>query len=234
MAHIIMYKKKAYPNGVGGGGDYFFPIIYSTEEREVGVWTDNKPLYEMVVDFGVTVQLRTSGTNITSYLPSDIEMITDAVLFNTEYSYEYHVLLQHYNNQVIAYPDQNVEGRFMYIQYTKTTDTAGSGKYNTLGVPTVHYTINEQVIGTWIDGRTIYRRVFDFSNNPINIPSNTWLKIDNLWAIQPINSKAIFYGSRNCMDVAVDCDDNDGMYVKGYMDYSGCNAVVVEYVKDSD
>jgi hypothetical protein len=53
---------------------------------------------------------------------------------------------------------------YVTVYYTKTTDTAGSGSYNTLGVPTVHYTTDEQVIGTWIDGKPLYERSYSFTN----------------------------------------------------------------------
>ena len=43
---------------------------------------------------------------------------------------------------------------YVTLQYTKTTDVAGSGDYTTLGIPTVHYSTNEQVIGTWL-GETL-------------------------------------------------------------------------------
>jgi hypothetical protein len=44
------------------------------------------------------------------------------------------------------------------ICYTKLADVAGSGEYNTLAVPNVHYSTDEQVIGTWIDGKTLYQK----------------------------------------------------------------------------
>ena len=59
------------------------------------------------------------------------------------------------------------------MQYTKTTDVAGSGSYNTLGVPTVHYTTDEQVVGTWIDGKPVYRRTWEFSTG-VNVTANSW------------------------------------------------------------
>lgn len=44
------------------------------------------------------------------------------------------------------------------IYYTKLADVAGSGEYNTLAIPNVHYSTDEQVIGTWIDGQTLYQK----------------------------------------------------------------------------
>lgn len=96
--------------------DCYNPIIYSTEEREVGVWIDNKPLYAKTVT--------TNGS-----VPSGAVLISREVI-NANYD---------------------------LILYTKSSDTAGSGSYNTLGVPNVHYSTDEQVIGTWM-GETLYQK----------------------------------------------------------------------------
>ena len=65
------------------------------------------------------------------------------------------------------------------LQYTKTTDVAGSGSYNTLGVPNVHYTTDEQVIGTWIDGKPIYQKSFIMTNSVVTNP-NQWNIINDI------------------------------------------------------
>ena len=57
---------------------------------------------------------------------------------------------------------------FITILYTKTTDTAGSGSYNTLGVPNVHYDGTERVIGTWTDGKPVYQKTIQVSNKTCN------------------------------------------------------------------
>ena len=43
--------------------------------------------------------------------------------------------------------------------YTKTTDTPGSGMWNTQGGLAQHYSTTEHIIGTWIDGKPIYEKV---------------------------------------------------------------------------
>ena len=45
---------------------------------------------------------------------------------------------------------------YITLQYTKTTDTAGSGTWTPQGVPAIHYSTDEQVVGTWVDGSTLY------------------------------------------------------------------------------
>ena len=56
------------------------------------------------------------------------------------------------------------------IQYTKTTDVAGSGQWTPMAQPTHHYSTIEQVVGTWIDGKPIY----EITLNPtVAVGSNT-------------------------------------------------------------
>ena len=49
-----------------------------------------------------------------------------------------------------------------------------TGWVNTTGVNVDNYSTDEQVIGKWIDGSTIYRRVFN-NNTSINLLDNTWV-----------------------------------------------------------
>lgn len=59
------------------------------------------------------------------------------------------------------------QNAYVTIQYTKTTDLPGSGHYTTTGEKTHHYSTTEQVIGTWVDGSTIYEKSFE-----ITLPSS--------------------------------------------------------------
>lgn len=150
-----------------GTQNIFTPIIYSTEEREVGVWIDNKPLYQKTIEF---TNVSKSGT--VSFGIANVEMIR---LVNGKASDSSPINYVHGSA-----PANNVGGFFdispsdtgwsfrcgndapstisgdITVLYTKTTDTAGSGSYNTLGVPMVHYSTTEHVIGTDEGGNTIY------------------------------------------------------------------------------
>jgi hypothetical protein len=55
---------------------------------------------------------------------------------------------------------------YVTIYYTKTTDTAGSGTWNGQGGLAHHYSTNETVIGTWIDGKPIYEKTVEIANLP--------------------------------------------------------------------
>lgn len=173
-------------NGVGE--DQFQPIIYSEEEREIGVWTDGKPLYQK------TIKLERDSSWVSGLvdIPHGLTNIDYICVKNANTQYEYQgeylyrdlpnvyppyisnagLLLYEITSTVFTFyfsswvqnssiTELNV---YVTVQYTKTTDTPGSGTWTPQGVPAVHYSENEQVIGTWIDGKTLYGRTFHFAN----------------------------------------------------------------------
>ena len=75
------------------------------------------------------------------------------------------------------------------IYYTKTTDTAGSGNWGMNGVPAVHYSTNEQVIGTWIDGKPLYQKSFTLSSQ-LQVASSSWTNAN----VSVSNIDKIVYG----------------------------------------
>lgn len=149
------YTKTTDSAGSGGYQAYgFSPIIYSEEEREVGVWTDNKPLYAKTVTTGGSV-------------PSGATLVYRQELSNKD-----------------------------CIYYTKDSDVAGSGEYNTLGIPNVHYDGNEKVIGTYF-GETLYERTWKltipnqsggymFTEGAI---SNLKMVVENSWSVNGLGMR---------------------------------------------
>lgn len=231
----------------GGDSQLIAPVIYSTTEREIGVWTDNKPLYEKTVWYNNAIPYRTWTTLVDDSSITIVDHEGTVYLDGTPYcDMDYHrgvdsnewVCSGVVSNGTQLHINQSFYGltvtcRATY-RYTKLADVAGSGTYNTLGTPMQHYSTTEEVIGTWIDGRTLYRRVYDFTSSPITVPTNTWLKVSNDWQIQPIRGTVIITSTRATYDVAVDCDDNDGLYVRSWLGYANVNYLIVEYVKDSN
>lgn len=240
------YTKTTDSAGSGGYQAYgFSPIIYSEEEREVGVWTDNKPLYQKTFYFELTAAtfyLDLSPLNAENVVYEEGYVIHNNGKYKLDLPYyednNYKVFTKRITdgmNAIAFYAGNGIltwyKNGMITLQYTKTTDIAGSGEYNTLGIPNVHYTTDEQVIGTWL-GETLYRRVYDFSSL-ITIPPNNWLKVANDWQIQPIRGTVIVPASRATFDVAVDCDDNDGLYIRSWLEYSNVKYLIVEYTKTS-
>ena len=185
---VITYRGKSGSNmkayGIlQGTNGIFAPVIYSDTERKIGIWRDNKPLYQKTVTFDGA---RSHGSNVFSTGILDAEEIvsisgmasyasggvnskwipftfsddstqngiTNAVLKINSFLRS--------TGEIYAYIGADYQSTYainrvrITIQYTKTTDTAGSGDWNTDGVPTVHYDTSEKVIGTYL-GKPLYQ-----------------------------------------------------------------------------
>lgn len=156
------------------------PIIYSEEEREVGVWTDGKPLYQTTIHTGALTKdgnWHTIAHNIPNIDKIILCIGTVYAADNTAYSMPNYrpgltqgicldatsINIEYIQNWLDSSPDS-----YVTLQYTKTTDQPGSGKYAPSGVPSVHYSENEQVVGTWVDGSTVYEKTLYLASGQIN------------------------------------------------------------------
>lgn len=146
-------------------GQKFAPVIYSTEERQIGTWIDGKPVYQRViklddittysqwVDTGISIGdidkficgRALDKNDIIQTFPCIIGYITAS----TPYTIGYYLFSSSYPRII----------NYLILQYTKSTDIPGSGRWGTDGVPTHHYSTDEKIIGTWIDGKTVYEKV---------------------------------------------------------------------------
>lgn len=156
-----------------GGSDGFPPLIYSDEEREVGVWRDGKPLYQKTIYVG-SLTRGSSFTNVEHHI-SNIDKIISTVgmVHYTEGGEWANIpnpigassrLAVYSTTQYIRYYNDNVtytDNAYFTLQYTKTTDTAGAGMWTTQGALAHHYSTTEHIIGTWIDGKPIYENIID-------------------------------------------------------------------------
>ena len=153
----------------------FQPIIYSTDEREIGVWADGKPLYEKTLYYA-------GATSGQFSIPHGISNLERAVYgigsFHDNYGDNgsdvilprisndgYHCGISAVNKtEVIIFIPTVFSTRpvdiYVTIQYTKTNDEAGSGLWTPQGTPAQHYSTEEQVIGTWVDGSTLYEKSY--------------------------------------------------------------------------
>ncbi len=167
------------------------PVIYSTEEREIGVWVDGKPLYQKSYTFtaGAVNTYTTHDLGLSSSIIDKIKIencfikntysgITEVVHLAGFYNpnpYDETVVggLTIANNSwaVFYRLGRYLAGGELHItvQYTKTTDQPGSGIYTPQGQLAVHYSTDEHVIGTWIDGKPLYEKVIILNN--VNITS---------------------------------------------------------------
>ena len=160
------------------------PVIYSTEEREIGVWIDGKPLYQKTIRQSFTSTGKVNiGTDIdyvqtiaTTYLASGIYDTPFYLLGNVRV---YCFVERGNDNSITLNNEYNGSIEWIVtIQYTKTTDQAGSGIYTPQGQLAVHYSTDEHVIGTWIDGKPLYEKVFTGLSVALN--GISWVNLVNI------------------------------------------------------
>lgn len=170
---------------------------YSTEEKQVGCWTDGKPLYQKTLHLSGTASSNDYNINETLDATFEIKHILDGgcwrggTLFNPSiyppqpiwYRYAFDPS-SHILNLRVGNSNNNAIEAYVTIQYTKTTDTAGSGIWTPSGSYAVHYSETEHVIGTWIDGKPLYEITIDGGALPsgtsktITTPANIKRVID--------------------------------------------------------
>lgn len=165
---VTMLNAIATEMGALASPEVYAPIVYSTDEREIGVWTDGKPLYQKTIEVnnvnGAIYTVENGETVLVTevfgvYNVSNTIQYLNIGYFNSS-SDKCHI----YTRGNVVYSDVTNTFASYYtkllltIHYTKTTDIAGSGSYAALGVPAVHYSTNEHVVGTWIDGSTLYEK----------------------------------------------------------------------------
>lgn len=183
----IVYGLTQGTNGI------YAPVIYSDNERVIGVWRDNKPLYQKTF---VKNSTDTSGAGV-SFDVSALDIDTCVDVFGTcdrivtgvgtliypfnayeDASLRTYVAYSKFNTcinfNIRFYLGESTSTQYITILYTKNSDVAGSGDYNTYGVPTVHYSTSEQVIGTWFD-KPLYQKTWDFSGSPVMLTYGVWV-----------------------------------------------------------
>ena len=178
-----------YITDAGHGSEKFTPIglgeCYSTEERMVGCWTDGKPLYQKTwvtnnATTGSEVNIDVSSLNIDRCVDifGEYTRITGGYTiqyeFNTFESTGANLFgwLRHsktagnitYFINLVTSNHETTNYQHITMRYTKTTDTAGSGAWTPSGMPAVHYSTSEQIIGTWVDGKTLYQATVIIDN----------------------------------------------------------------------
>jgi hypothetical protein len=152
------------------------PMIYSLEEREVGVWIDDKPLYQKTFDKRSLYLpdnawsnniLGTTGIQIVNYegyfcLGADAEPSISYSYYRSSSEYFTTTISNSYSD-ISVRPNMNygaIYAGLITIWYTKNSDVPGSGSYNTFGELMHHYSTEEKVVGTWVDGNTLYEKSY--------------------------------------------------------------------------
>lgn len=202
---------KAYGVTQGTNG-IFAPVIYSDTERAIGVWRDGKPLYQKTIDFGTLPNQTTKSiahgiSDIDASCIVSIEPIASTSSYATvprvhDTNVSTQVFWEVNSTNIICY-SRNANNTafthcFVTLKYTKTTDTAGSGSWTPSGANAVHYSTNEQVIGTWIDGKPLYEKTFNFTGTYSGDQGSVPINMSIADTIFPVEAWGINSGNAIC------------------------------------
>lgn len=159
----------------GAVEDKFQPVIYSEDEREIGVWVDGKPLYEKTVEIN-NIAFDNDWHTVAHGISNIDEVIScTGIMFGSDGEFfnlpQYRANssqgitfgIQGSSSEYIGYVNNwydSPDKIYATIQYTKTTDQAGSGQWTPQGVPAVHYSTTEQLVGTY-HGEPLYQKDID-------------------------------------------------------------------------
>ena len=187
------------------GSDGYPPLIYSTEEREVGVWTDGKPLYQKTVYFGQLTNNTSKSiahgiANVDRIIKTESSVLeNDTYFFNLPFvnnpTYDIAIWCDRTNITITPYSDRTSDFAYVTLWYTKTTDTKGSGRWTTQGTLAQHYSTTERLIGTWIDGKPIYQKSIEITQIPNQNTQTIAHNIANIDRI--VNINGICYARTN-------------------------------------
>ena len=180
----------------------YLSSCYSTSERQIGCWRDGKPIYQKTFEFAspITVSYNSwTDTNI-SVSGNNIDKVISAVGYNANEKAHWNVdtslEVSSYVSLLTGRNGDTISVKYLTLQYTKTTDTAGGGEWTPHGTPTVHYSTEETCIGTWIDGKPLYQKTINTGNLPNNgsinltTPNNLKLIIDAWGVIYNVNDNS--------------------------------------------
>ena len=149
------------------------PLIYSLEEREVGVFVDGKPLYQKTVVLN-NLSVTNNQWARTNESATGIETIVNGFLIDNQspsQTFQCDIGVDSGNIVVLTWFVGNSSRTMSYLtfRYTKTTDTAGSGIWNGQGGLAHHYSTSEKIIGTWIDGKPLYEITLQGTTSNTNV-----------------------------------------------------------------
>jgi len=144
---------------------------YSLEEREVGCWTDGKPLYQKTIDLGSEgVQVPANGTAATTELSSG----KDTLVWSTGISQSGKVFPHIGCSKGATYVQMENKTsnasnvRYFTYQYTKEHEYADDSTYVPNGSLAIHYSTNAQLIGTYVNSHKLYMKTLTLSSGTIS------------------------------------------------------------------
>lgn len=251
---VSEYDSSYIVHGVQQGSNITFlseyaSACYDTNEREVGCWIDGKPIYQRTVEIS-NVSYDGNWHDVAHGISNveSIVQIKGIIKTTSNYFYNCDVARPNTNLGVIievtstnisylnSYVD-NPDKLYVTLLYTKTTDTAGSGKLTPTGFETHHYSTNEQIVGTWIDGKPLYERVFTGLSIALN--GNDWVYFnDPTYVENVIDFKAFADNSGrllNCAITEYQRSNTNGIMFSGITGFNRTvNVIVARFTKTTD
>ena len=172
--------------------------IYTTTERMVGAYL-GKPLYQKVVEFTEISGNGNSWINTSATLGSDIDIIVNSyAISSAKRVYPCTVDISGSNNLALMhFRTTSVGFTKCVIQYTKTSDAQvniGTGN---------DYSTDEQIIGTWIDGKPLYQKTISLGNLPNASSKDVPLNITNLDTIWDMHGIGYFVNSGTTYNISL-------------------------------
>lgn len=120
-------------------------------------------------------------------------------------------------------------------------------KINEKLIPSANYSTDEQKIGTWIDGKPIYRKVVNFGNLPNNNSKKVTISIANvnlvtkLYGVRKNVSEysplPMYYSGNYYETLVLNHNDNtiNGITIRTGSDRTSETAIIIiEYTKTTD
>ena len=231
-------------DGGFGGKIFSSDLDYSTEEQLTGKrWIDGKPIYQKTIFYEGDIK-NTSNFSIQHGI-SDLEIIVFSFVatkrkdgfiweqINISDGSEKARYNINENSIDILYNWDPTQYLLAIIQYTKTTDTELS-PVSLPKIKSIHnYSTEEQVVGTWIDGKPIYERVFTDVN--VSLATADWhyanVTIDNFKFV--IDSFG-FDGTYQCFKPFGASNNNNQLWWRHNNVNNTINIIVVQYTKTTD
>lgn len=194
------YEEYVYINGEWeriGGSAYLDTNInsYSTEERVVGTWLDGKPLYQKTIKFStpINVDVNNAATVLDMRDFQElkyISVICSAALIREQGTYQAAVVMcaarKHTDTELVVYgygTSAWTSMEYITLQYTKNSDNTIGSMENPYS-----YSIDEKIIGNWIDGNLLYQKTVYIDSLPNNATKNIAHGISNISSIIGIDS----------------------------------------------
>ena len=229
----------------------YLSSCYSTSERQIGCWTNGKPLYEKTIQVTATIPYN-SWVNTGIVVDANAQQIVRVVqacgvtgtgCLNFIAYVSTGGVLNVMNMRDVDY-GTNYQF-YITVQYFKSTDTAGSGEWTPHGTPTVHYSTEETCIGTWIDGKPLYEKTISCGTLPNNTTKNVAHSISDIEYAVTIQGSAknpnngiqipipYVYGNIKCLQTYIDPTNIKLISTENLSGYTE-SYVKIQYTKTTD